>query len=174
MRKRIISWILVIAMLFSISVPVYANGSDNKQPVSTYGDELLEYLLTDNHKLLVIRNNYGYMQFADNFRQNVGSLYLLKMADLLIETGAEPDKLKYMEVLINIIGTYELDNAADISAQKSMDTLKSIGDYAMDIVDIGTNAVSVMVGNSPAVSKFEDSISAAVSRISILTINEQI
>lgn len=139
MKKRIISWILVISMLLSVCMPIYAGGIDNKQPTSAYGNKMLEYLLADNHKLLTIRNNYSYMQFADRLRQDAWSLYLFEMTDLLIQTGTEPDRSKYIEVLINIIGTYELDNAADISAQKSMDNLKSVEDYAMDIVDIGTS-----------------------------------
>ena len=123
-----ISFILVIIMLFSVFTPVYASNSEYKQPISAYGDEMLEYLLTDNHKLLVIRDNYGYMQFTDKFRQNAASLFLLEMTDLLIQTGMEPDKTKYIEVLINIMGTYELDNATDISTQKCMDNLKSVQD----------------------------------------------
>lgn len=168
MKKRIISWILVISMLLSLCMPIYAGGIDNKQPTSAYGNKMIEYLLADNHKLLTIRNNYSYMQFADRLRQDAWSLYLFEMTDLLIQTGTEPDRSKYIEVLINIIGTYELDNAADISAQKSMDNLKSVEDYAMDIVDIGTNAVSVMVGTNKEVSKFEDAISTAIGRISTL------
>ena len=96
---------------------------------------------------------------------------MLKLTDLLIKTGTEPDKLKYIEVILNIIGTYELDNATDISAQKNMDNLKSVKDYAMDIVDIGTNAVSVIVANNPQVSEFEDDISTAIGRISTLKNN---
>lgn len=168
MKKRMISFILVIIMLFSVFTPVYASNSEYKQPISAYGDEMLEYLLTDNHKLLVIRDNYGYMQFADKFRQNAASLFLLEMTDLLIQTGMEPDKSKYIEVLINIMGTYELDNATDISTQKSMDNLKSVQDYAMDIVDIGTKAVSFMVANNPEVSEFEEAISTAIGRMSTL------
>lgn len=168
MKKRMISSILVIIMLFSVFTPVYASNSEYKQPISAYGDEMLEYLLTDNHKLLVIRDNYGYMQFTDKFRQNAASLFLLEMTDLLIQTGMEPDKTKYIEVLINIMGTYELDNATDISTQKSMDNLKSVQDYAMDIVDIGTKAVSFMVANNPEVSEFEEAISTAIGRMSTL------
>lgn len=168
MKKRMISFILVIIMLFSVFTPVYASNSEYKQPISAYGDEMLEYLLTDNHKLLIIRDNYGYMQFADKFRQNAASLFLLEMTDLLIQTGMEPDKSKYIEVLINIMGTYELDNATDISTQKSMDNLKSVQDYAMDIVDIGTKAVSFMVANNPEVSEFEEAISTAIGRMSTL------
>lgn len=169
--KRIISLVLVMIMLLSMPVSIYADNVENKQPTSTYGDAMLEYLKTDNHKLLVVRGNYGYMQFADDFRQNVFSLYLLEMVDMLIETGTEPDQQKYMEVLINIIATYDLDNATDISEQNSMDNLKTLEDYAMDFVEMGANAVSVMVGNNPVVSEFENDISTAIDRISVLKDN---
>lgn len=169
--KRIISLVLVMTMLLSMPVSTYADNIENKQPTSMYGDAMLEYLKTDNHKLLVVRGNYGYMQFADDFRQNVFSLYLLEMIDMLIETGTEPDQQKYMEVLINIIATYDLDNAADISEQNSMDNLKSLEDYAMDFVEMGANAVSVMVGNNPVATEFENNISTAIDRISVLKDN---
>lgn len=169
--KRIISVVIAIVMFLSSSISIYASGNEQKQVSSVYGQNMLDYLMTDNHKLLIKRENYGYMQFADNLRKNAGSLYRFKMVDMLIDTGTEPDKQKYMEVLINIIGTYELDNAGEISEQKNKDNLKGLEDYAMDIVDMSTNAVSVMVGNNPAASKYEEEILTAIDRISIFKDN---
>lgn len=169
--KRIISLMLAIVMLLSASVPVMADNENNVQPYSEYGENMLDYLKTDNHKLLVLRENYGYMQFVEEFKTDVLSLYLMEMTDKLIETGTEPDEKKYIEVLINIIGTYELDNAADISEQNKMDNLKSFKDYAMDLVEIGENAVGVMVAGNPAASAFEVGISTAISGISTLAEN---
>lgn len=173
MIKKIIAVVLAIIMMFSTIITVFAENKDSNKFSSQYGENLLEYLQSDDAKRLILRTNYGYMSFVENFNSDVLSLYLLNMADLLIDSGAKPDKEKYMEVLINIIATYDLDNADDISKQKQLDNLKGIEDYAMDCAKIGAKAVSVMAGTSPATTELENAISTAVDGMSVLIDNTE-
>ena len=171
MTKKISAIVLVMTMMFSSIISVFAEETDSDHFASEYGENLLEYLQGEDGKRLILRTNYGYMSFVENFNSDVLSLYLLNMADLLIDSGAKPDKEKYMEVLINIIATYDLDNADDISKQKQLDNLKGIEDYAMDCAKMGANAVSVMAGTSPAITELENAISIAVDGMSVLIDN---
>lgn len=171
MTKKIIAIVLAITMMFSSIISVFAEETDSDHFSSEYGENLLEYLQGEDGKRLILRTNYGYMSFVEKFNSDVLSLYLFNMADLLIDSGAKPDKEKYMEVLINIIATYDLDNADDISKQKQLDNLKGIEDYAMDCAKMGANAVSVMAGTSPATTELENAISTAVDGMSVLIDN---
>ena len=171
MTKKIMAIVLAMTMIFSSIISVFAEETDSDHFSSEYGENLLEYLQGEDGKRLILHTNYGYMSFVENFNSDVLSLYLLNMADLLIDSGAKPDKEKYMEVLINIIATYDLDNADDISKQKQLDNLKGIEDYAMDCAKIGANAVSVMVETGPATTELENAISIAVDGMLVLIDN---
>lgn len=161
--KRIISIILTLTL--SICIPISATETNNTSTYSVAEKKLLKYLQSNDEKLLVSRNGYRYMKFIEDFNSNALSLYLLGMTDKLIETGAKPDKEKYVEVLVNIIATYDLDNATDIAKQRKNDHLKSSKDYVVDFAEIGKNTVSVMVGNNPSASKMEKEISTAIDYI---------
>lgn len=169
--KRIISVLLIMILTLSLSFPVSADESSNIQACSVSGKKMFQYMQGDNGKLLTLRKNYGYMTFIGDFKSNALSLYLLEMTDKLIDTGAAPDKEKYMETLVNIIATYDMDRADDIAKQSNMDNLKTLKDYAMDCTEMGKNAVSVMVGTNPAASELETTLSTAVDGLSVLIDN---
>lgn len=169
--KQIISVLLIIILTLSLSLPVSANELNNVPARSLSGKKLFQYMQGDDGKLLTLRKNYGYMTFIENFKSNALSLYLFEMTDQLIDTGATPDKEKYMETLINIIATYDLDCADDVAKQSNMDNLKTLKDYAMDCAEMGKNAVAVMVGSNPAASELETTLSTAVDGLGVLTDN---
>lgn len=169
--KRIISILLSTILMLSMCVPVSANELSDMPTGYASGEKLFQYMQGDDGKLLILRKNYGYMTFIENFRSDVLSLYLLEMTDKLINTGAEPDKEKYMETLVNIIATYDLDRADDVAEQSNMDNLKTLKDYAMDCAEMGKNAVSVMVGNNPAASDLEMAISTAIDGLDVMIDN---
>lgn len=160
--KKYLCIILSAVLLLTSSYQVFADDRENAELPTGEEEAFFDYLGSYNPKLLVLRNNYGYMQFVENFRSNAASLYFMDMVDLFIESGAEPDKEKYMEVLLNIIATYEMDNAADIAEQKSRDNLKGFKDYAMDIAEMSNHVVPVMAGSNPAATKFEEELSVAI------------
>lgn len=169
--KRAISVLLIMVLILSVHMTVSANELSNIPAQSDSGKKLFQYMQGDDQELLILRKNYGYMTFIEDFRSNVLSLYLLEMTDKLIDTGDKPDKDKYMEILTNIIATYDLDCADDIAKQHNMDNLKSLKDYAMDFAKMGAKAVSVMVGNNPEVSKLETMISTAINGLDVLIDN---
>lgn len=170
--RRFTKILLIIIVLFSLSGQVIISYADEgKRAYSQYGENMLDYLHGYNDELLMLRKNYGYMTLVDNFQSNWLSLYFLEMTDRLIKTGATPDKRKYMEVLINIITTYDLDNASAISEQYKMDNMKGLKDYALDFTEMGKEAISIIVGNSTTVSQLESSIATAIDGISVLANN---
>lgn len=169
--KRIISVLLIMILTLSLSLPVSADELSNIPARSVSGKKLFQYMQGDDGKLLTLRKNYGYMTFIGDFKSDALSLYLLEMTDKLIDTGATPDKEKYMETLVNIIATYDLDCADDVAKQSNMDNLKTLKDYAMDCTEMGKNAVSVMVGSNPAASELETTLSTAVDGLGVLIDN---
>lgn len=169
--KRIISVLLIMILTLSLSLPVSADELSNIPARSVSGKKLFQYMQGDDGKLLTLRKNYGYMTFIGDFKSDALSLYLLEMTDKLIDTGAMPDKEKYMETLVNIIATYDLDRADDVAKQSNMDNLKTLKDYAMDCTEMGKNAVSVMVGSNPAASELETTLSTAVDGLGVLIDN---
>lgn len=169
--KRIISVLLIMILTLSLSLPVSADELSNIPARSVSGKKLFQYMQGDDGKLLTLRKNYGYMTFIGDFKSDALSLYLLEMTDKLIDTGATPDKEKYMETLVNIIATYDLDRADDVAKQSNMDNLKTLKDYAMDCTEMGKNAVSVMVGSNPAASELETTLSTAVDGLDVLIDN---
>lgn len=171
--KKIISILLIVILLSSVCVPVSANESRHISVNSALGEKLLQYMQGDDGKLLVLRKNYGYMSFIEDFKSNSLSLYLLEMTDKLIGTGVEPDKEKYIEILVNIIATYDLDFADNIASQHEMDNLKTFKDYAMDCTKMGEKAVSVMLSNNPATNKLEVSLSTAINCLDVLVDNTE-
>ena len=170
MIKRILSIGMIMTIMFlSISIVYAVEKQNGTTPVDN--DKMIEYLNSDSKKRLLLRDNYGYMTCIEKFNSDVTFLYLLNMSDLFINSGTRPDKTKYMEVLINIIASYDLDYADDISKQKEMDNLKSFKDYALDCAEMGAQAISVMTGVSSSTTPLEEDISTAVDGLSVLAKN---
>lgn len=169
--KRIIALFLVGFLVISMYTSASAIQQEKSLTYSEAGKQMLDYLQTDNHKLLISRKNYCYMTFVQDFNSNTFSLYLLEMVDKLIDTGKKPDKEKYIEVLTNIIAIYDLDNAEYISEQKKNSNLKNLRDYGMDVAEMGRNAVTVMAGSNSSISEMENAISIAVDGLGTLTDN---
>lgn len=170
--KRIISLVLVAVMLcVNVCNEAFASNTNKEYECSDADKKLMNYLKDENPKYLIQRNNYCYMNFVEEFEKDPLLLYLLEMTNKLIHTKSEVDVPKYMEVLINIIGTYELDNAADIAEQHKMDYLKDYKDYALDLVEIGTKSISVMTQENSGISKLKSKISTAVEGLSVLATN---
>lgn len=169
--KKIFVGILVLAILITTFGPRYVFAIEDKKAYSQLGANMNNFIQSDYDNFLLIRGNYGYMTFIENFQSDAVSLYFLKMSEIFAGTSAEPDQKKYMEVLLNVIATYDLENSDAISAQYNMDNMKAIEDYALDFSKMGSKVVSVMAGNNPATSQFESSIATAVEGISVLTGN---
>lgn len=169
--KMIIKLVISIIIMISLCGQIMISFADNKTANSLYGDNMLEYLRGNDYKLLLLRKNYGYMTFVENFKSDWKSLYFLEMSDIFAQTGSEPDKRKYMEVLLNIIATYDLDNASVISEQNNLDNMKEFKDYKLDIIEMGKDAISIIIGNNSTASQLESSIATAIDGLAVLVEN---
>lgn len=169
--KRIICLILVATFLCSTVGLVSASESDNNNTDLHYVLGLQSYLNTDNDEYLLRNENYAYWLLIEDFDSDIVMWELLNTIDSFIGCGTEPDVQKYSEVLVNIIATYDRDNAADIAEQHKSDNMKSALDYAMDVAQIGANAVDMMVGMDKSASDLEKWISIAVSGLSTMAGN---
>lgn len=178
-RKHRIAAVLVFVLLVSIlpSYPVKAQ----EEAYTGYGENFQSYLMTTYPEVLANPESYGSVKMVNQYKDNGIFQFALSAADSLIETGKAPDKEKYMEVLISIITTYDLECAGDVAEQKKKDNLKTAQDYALDIAQISADAVSVHFGlsewgatvNGGASSKMASKISTAISGLSVAAENTE-
>lgn len=166
--KRIVSLILAFVCLIINIFPIYSAASAVNDEMK---EKLVQYAKDGYPRQLAYSRTYAYMVLTEELRTNTSSLRKLELANILHDCGERPDRKKYMEVLVNVMATYEFDNAVDFSEQNKLDNLKTAKDYAMDIVKIGNNAVSIMTAGNPAASKWEDGISVAIDAVSVLADN---
>ena len=103
MRKRIRKIVIVILSFFLslgfIDFSVSAKEEVTKEEMTVYEEFLkfgkqevpfsLGYMLTSK--------NYGYMNFVEDFNENVGELLTLKMSDLFGGVGMEPTEEQYIQ-----------------------------------------------------------------------------
>ena len=146
------------------------SGKSFDAPVSVFsplGERMWAYLQKERINDLIDRDNYGYMKAVANYQTDLTFLRLLNLADRLIDTGTKPDKKMYITILTNLVGLYELDNAAEISAQKERDNLKNFYDYGMDLISISANLVGMLESNSD----LETELKAAIDGVSVLISN---
>ena len=169
--KKILKVAISIIIMVSLCGQIMISFADKKTANSLYGDNMLEYLQGDNDNLLLNRKNYVYMNLVENFKSNGVACYCLKILDTYTKIGAEPNKEKYIEILLNIIATYDLDNASSIAEQYKIDNKKTFKDYTLDFVRMSNDVVSIVNGNSSSVSQLESSIAIAIDGLSVLAKN---
>lgn len=166
--KKVISFLLTIIIILSSFMVASA---ENESVYSSTASNFISFCQSGNSRFLISRDNYFYMQLASKNKSSVGFQYCIHMCDLLIGSGAEPDKQKYREALINIITVHDLDSANSISEQKKLDNLKGLKDYSMDIMSIATDYISLSSFKNPETQKVKESISTAMSALNVLAEN---
>lgn len=169
--KRFISLVLSVILLWSTIGVAYAADAQSDGVEPNYILGLQSYVGSDADNYLLENENFGYWSLIEDFEADIVKMELLNTTDVLIDCGTEPDVQKYTEVLVNIIATYDQDNASDIAEQHKSDNLKSALDYAIDVAQIGANALDLMVGMDKSASDLEKWISIAVSGLSTATGN---
>ena len=168
--KKISNIVLCIVVILSSFLMHDTNAAE----ISTdQGKRFIEYWQTGYPKLLLTSSNYEYLQFINDFNGNALSLYLLNMADLFADTGVKPDRNKYIDVLMNIVFTYDGENSGDIAEQKKTDNLKTYEDYSEDVTDIGIQAVDKLIKLGGAAGELKDQISMAVDGLKVLKDNTE-
>lgn len=171
--RRAATVFLAGVMLFGSGMNAFGTENKGESAYSPEGQKLQAYLSVDLGKPLIQGDYYGYMNFIENFKTNGYAMYALEMADALLETGAEPDKEKYMEILTHVITIYDMENAADAAEQRKMDNLKSLEDYGGDLLELGADAVKVMTGSGSSAGSLSEEISDAVSNLNLLAADSE-
>lgn len=164
--KHFISWCLIIALLCQTIVLVDAEETNPSNPNYSLG--LQSYVGSDDDTYLRTNANYGYWRFIEDYESDIVAMEILNSIDVLIGCGTQPSVQKYTEVLVNIIATYDHDNASDIAEQRKNDNMKSALDYAMDITKIGADAIGLMTDMDKSTSDLEKWIVKAISGLSVL------
>lgn len=132
---------------------------------------LNDYFKNGEWKYLLTSNNYQYKQLSNVIRSSAADQYMLSIIDFYISTGAEPDKRKYEEVLMNIIMTSEYDSSEKISEQYKMDKMKSGKEYLMDAKDAVNSAIQIYSGIHSTDNEWEEALTTAIDGLSTLTDN---
>lgn len=132
---------------------------------------LNDYIQKSEWKYLLTSKNYQYKQLSNAIRSSAADQYMLSIIDFYISTGAEPDKRKYEEVLMNIIMTSEYDSSEKISEQYKIDKMKSGKEYLMDAKDAVNSAIQIYSGIHSTDNKWEEALTTAIDGLSTLTDN---
>lgn len=155
-----ICWMLVAALSLQPqgAKAAEANYSQNYSE-NQYEKQILDFIGSDSYRYLVLRNNFGYMKFIEDFRSSALDEYLISMSEFLITMSEslwdakgepdEPDVEDYIAALSNIITIYDAENSPEIKEQKELDKALTIEDYMMDIENIASDMVSVKEDLSP-------------------------
>ncbi len=128
---------IVLCGLFS---PVVVNAKAE----DVYADELKEFFDEDTHSQLLEQTDAVYMEYAELLRTERNANIAMNVLGLIYGTGSEPCKNDYIQSLINIIRTYEDENAASMTQQNQLDDTKKLKDYLHDVVDIEMSWLGVI------------------------------
>lgn len=162
--KHGICIILVLVMFFSI-VPLVDASSEEIHYLSI---GLKTFFDLGNHNDLLDRSGTAHLYFVEDMRETrIGTLAIKVLSFIydigVDESGTEPDEAKYMEVLVNIMKTYEMENADAISEQFQMDNLKGIEGIGWDALEIGIALIPDMSGSSGKVKELGELIKSTMS-----------
>lgn len=154
-------------MVFTVVCPVSAI----ENPTHNLSIGLRSFFDKGNHDALVDKTDAAHLIFVENNRSTSEGSLAMEILGLIYETGSEPNEEKYMEVLINIMKTYEMENASAISSQHEMDNLKAVEDYALDALDIGIGLLPNMIQFSGGTQQITTWIETALSGLSDMADN---
>ena len=161
--KKTLSILMIIVMILSGSSTVLA--SAEKEP-----SERMMALISanDDFKLIAEHSHYMYTHLVEDLEEDKVPA-LIRMIGFYLRkdyaTGIPEET--YIKVLSDIIISYDLDNAADISAQAQQDDLKGFRSYTMDAKD----ALVDIVGLTKAPNELAESIKTAIDGLSVLADN---
>lgn len=107
---------------------------------------------------LSVSDNIDYCKMLNNMASvsegiNIGSQIL----------GEELSVTKYLEILTNLIGIMDLELSEYINQQATIDSLKTIDDYVMDVVDIISSASTIDMSHTEEIA---DDISKQLQDVS--------
>lgn len=150
-------------------MPVFA--ADEDHHTETIG--LNAFFEKDYDTTLLDHNATGHMTFVEDMRGKVVGTLAMEVLAMIYGEEPEPNEAKYMEVLINIMMTYEMENAADISEQCKMDTLKTAESLGMDALEIGMELLFISTETDAAAEPLMDWIKKAAECLQTIADNTE-
>lgn len=101
-----------------------------------YAKGLKKFFDEGIHSQLLDQTDAVYMEYAELLRTDRNAAMAMNVLGLIYGTESEPNKEQYMQALVNIMKTYEEENAASMTQQNLLDDTKELKDYLHDVVDI--------------------------------------
>lgn len=150
-------------------MPVFA--ADEDHHTETIG--LSAFFEKGYDTTLLDHNATGHMTFVEDMRGKVVGTLAMEVLAMIYGEEPEPNEAKYMEVLINIMMTYEMENASDISEQCKMDTLKTAESLCMDAVKAGTGLLFELTNVDAAIEPLKDRLNIAVEGLDTIADNTE-
>lgn len=133
---KLLSVVMSLAILCGLFSPLTVSATSG----NAYTNGLQKFFDEGNHAQMVECPDAVYMEYAEQLRTNpVGSISMAVLG--LIYGGfdalekVEPNKDRYKEALLNIIRTYDEENAEIIGQQNLQNDTKEFKDYLHDVVD---------------------------------------
>lgn len=158
--KKVFSILLILMMVLSSTSTVAA--SAEKEP-----SERMMALISanDDFKLIAEHSHYMYTHLVEDLEEDKVPELIRMIGFYLKEDYATgiPEET-YIKVLSDIIISYDLDNAADISAQAQQDDLKGFLSYTMDSKDALVDIADLIDGPT----ELAESIKTAIDGLSVL------
>ena len=160
----VLVFIIALSQLFSMTAL-----AAEEQEIDYQYEAVLDQVL-NKENILLDNRQYSYHLFYDQTHADKAGAKAfrtgLKAVDMLEEVDSEPDKFKYMEVLMTMLVTYEQENAEKARNQFKQDHLKPGREYVGDAVEVLANTFSVFVADLPIVDITKDAIQKSLDSLS--------
>lgn len=166
---RILSAVMSLVIVLGLLSPITAKATSD----DAYIKGMQTFFDDGSHAQLIDCPQAVYMEYAEQLRSTFKGILATGTLGFLYEgfnckEKIEPNKDRYKEVLLNIIRTYEEENATALTQQNQMDDKKSLEDYLHDVADMGLDWLDIGATNIELKTGKEalpENISIAVSVI---------
>lgn len=136
MKKKKYIKLLSVAMSLVILCGLFSPAMVSATSSNTYTSGLQKFLDDGNHTQLVDCPDAVYMEYAEQLRNDPDASFAMSLLSFIYGEKSEPTKDQYKQALLNVIKTYEEENADALTQQNLMDDTKELKDYLQDIVDL--------------------------------------
>lgn len=169
---RILSSVMSLVIVLGLLSPMTVNATSD----DAYIKGMQTFFDDGSHAQLIDCPQAVYMEYAETLRKPLKGGILTLLLGFMYEgfdcaEKIEPNKERYKETLLNIIRTYEEENAAALTQQNQMDDTKTLEDYLHDVADMGLDWLDIGATNIELKTGKEalpENISIAVSIINQL------
>ena len=144
--KKAVYWLLICVLLGNFTMTVYAENNKPYQENQIYGFDTYYEDIYNNYCNLIDHFAWNYLK-EDRHNAYVGLInQTADLRPLILESsvlvGAALDQERYIEILVNLLGTMDAEIAEVMCRQAEADTIKTATDYALDAADIIAGAIN--------------------------------